>query len=323
VFLGVAEAGNFPAAIKTVAEWFPKKERSFAIGLFNSGSNIGAILAPILVPWITIKWGWEAAFVVTGAAGLIWVAFWVPMYRKPAEHPRVSKAELAYINSDPAEAATPVPWSKLLPHRQVWAFSIAKALTDPVWWFWLFWAAPYLNKRFGVDIKNIGLPLVIIYNLATVGSIGGGYLSQGLMRAGWSVNAARKTALLICALLVVPVTTMMKFNNEWIAVGLIALAAAAHQGFSANLFALTGDLFPRRVVGSVTGIGGMFGGVASIFLQMSAGRVVDHFGYAPLMVVCGSAYLLAVIIIHVLAPRLEAAEIDGVAPGGDFDAVRH
>ncbi|HSV15812.1 MAG TPA: MFS transporter [Tepidisphaeraceae bacterium] len=323
VVLGVAEAGNFPAAIKTVAEWFPKKERSFAIGLFNSGSNIGAILAPVLVPWITITWGWQAAFIITGAAGLIWVAFWLPLYRVPAEHPRLSKSELAYINSDAAEAVTPVPWSKLLPHRQVWAFSLAKALTDPIWWFWLFWAAPYLNKRFGVDIKTIGIPLVIIYNFATVGSIGGGYLSAGLIRAGWSVNAGRKTALLICALLVLPVTVLTKFNNEWVAVLLIGLAAAAHQGFSANLFALTGDLFPRRVVGSITGIGGMFGGVASIFLQFSAGRIVDHFGYLPLLIICGSGYLLAVAVIQLLAPRLEPAEIDGVQPGGSEPIIAH
>jgi ACS family hexuronate transporter-like MFS transporter len=323
IFLGVAEAGNFPAAIKTVAEWFPKKERSTAIGIFNCGSNIGAILAPVLVPWLTIQYGWQAAFIVTGAAGLIWVAFWLPMYRKPEEHPRLSKTELAYINSDPAEAATKVPWRRLLPYRQVWAFSLGKALTDPVWWFWLFWAAPYLNKRFNVDIKSIGIPLIIIYNMATVGSIGGGYLSSGLIRAGWSVNAARKSALLLCALLVVPVTFLTKFNNEWVAVCLIGLAAAAHQGFSANLFALTGDLFPRRVVGSVTGIGGMFGGLASIFLQFAAGRVVDHFGYLPLLIICGSAYVVAVALIQMLVPRLEPAEIDGVQGGGIEPVMRH
>jgi ACS family hexuronate transporter-like MFS transporter len=319
VFLGLFESANFPAAVKAVAEWFPNKERSFAIGLFNSGSNIGAIVAPLVVPIIAIKFGWQWAFVATGSAELIWVFFWVPIYRRPAEHPRVSKEELAYITSDPNESVAPVKWSRLAPHRQTWAFSVAKFLTDPIWWFWLFWASPFFHDKFGVDLKHIGVPLIIIYNLASIGSIGGGWIPTGFARLGWSVNASRKTALLICAVCVLPVTLTPRINNEWIAILLIGLAAAAHQGFSANLFALTGDLFPRRAVGSVVGIGGMFGAIGGMIFQASAGLIVDHYhSYLPLFVVAGSAYLLAIGFIQALSPRLEPARFDdpGAFPVG-------
>ena len=313
VCLGLFESANFPAAVKSVAEWFPNKERSFAIGLFNSGSNIGAIIAPLVVPFIAIRFGWQWAFIATGSVELIWVFFWIPIYRRPAEHPRVSKEELAYITSDPYESVTPIRWAKLFPHRQTWAFSAAKFLTDPIWWFWLFWASPFFHARFGVDLKHIGLPLIIIYNLASVGSIGGGWIPTGFARLGWSANAARKTALLICAVCVLPVMMTPNINNEWIAILLIGVAAAAHQGFSANLFALSGDLFPRRAVGSVVGIGGMCGAVAGMIFQFSAGRIVDHFHtYLPLFVIAGSAYILAVLIIHLLAPRLEPAKFQDI-----------
>jgi MFS transporter, ACS family, aldohexuronate transporter len=311
VCLGLFESANFPAAVKSVAEWFPNKERSFAIGLFNSGSNVGAILAPLVVPIVAIQFGWQWAFVATGVVGLVWVFFWIPVYRRPAEHPRVSKEELAYITSDPYEPATPVKWARFIPHRQTWAFSIGKFLTDPIWWFWLFWAAPFFHDKFDVDLKHIGLPLIVIYNLASAGSIAGGWIPTGLARLGWSHNAARKTSLLICALCVVPVTITPKVGSEWFAILLIGVAAAAHQGFSANLFALSGDLFPRRAVGSIVGIGGMFGSIGGMIFQASAGLVVDHLhSYLPLFVVAGSAYLLAVLLIQILAPRLEPATFD-------------
>ncbi len=291
-----------------MAEWFPNKERSFAIGLFNSGSNVGAIIAPLVVPIIAIKFGWQWAFVATGSAELIWVFFWIPIYRRPAEHPRVSKEELAYITSDPHESVVPVKWAELVVHRQTWAFSVAKFLTDPIWWFWLFWASPFFHDKFGVDLKHIGIPLIIIYNLASVGSIAGGWIPTGFARLGWSNNAARKIALLICAVCVLPVTITPKMGNEWIAILLIGVAAAAHQGFSANLFALSGDLFPRRAVASVVGIGGMFGAIGGMLFQAAAGRIVDHLhSYLPLFVIAGSAYVVAMLIIQILTPRLEMA----------------
>jgi MFS transporter, ACS family, hexuronate transporter len=316
--LGLFEAGNFPAAIKTVAEWFPKKERSLAIGIFNSGSNVGAILAPILVPLVVVgaqrvsngRFGWQAAFCVTGILELIWICFWVAIYRKPEEHPKVSRGELNYIMSDPPDPAVKIPWLRLFPYSQTWAFSVAKFLTDPVWWFWLFWAAPYLSKTFGMDIKHIGLPLIVIYCLASVGSIGGGWIASGLARTGMSVNMCRKLALLICAICVVPVTIVSKVPGEWPVVLLIGLAAAAHQGFSANLFALSGDLFPRKAVGSVVGIGGMLGAVGGMLFQWAAGRVVDRWGtYLPLFVYAGLAYLVSITIIQLLSPRLEQAAV--------------
>jgi ACS family hexuronate transporter-like MFS transporter len=311
VALGLAEAGNFPAAVKTTAEWFPNRERALAIGIFNSGSNVGAILAPLLVPILALRFGWQWAFIATGSAGLIWIFFWLAIYRRPAEHPRLTRQELDYIQSDPPEPLTRLPWLKLLPHRQTWAFSIGKFLTDPIWWFWLFWAAPFFKDRFGVDLKTIGPPLMVIYVLADIGSVGGGWISSALIRRGWSVNAGRKIALLICAVCVVPVTTVPLVPSKWAAVLLIGLAAAAHQGFSANLFALSSDLFPRRAVGSVVGIGGMVGAVGSILLQSAAGRIRTYTGnYALLFIIAGSAYLLAVLVIQALAPRLERAQVE-------------
>jgi MFS transporter, ACS family, hexuronate transporter len=317
VGLGLAEAGNFPAAVKTVAEWFPNRERSLAIGLFNSGANIGAILAPLLVPFIAQQWGWQAAFIATGTAGLIWIAFWLPIYRAPHQHRFVSKHELDHILSDPVEPTAVIPWKRLLPHRQTWAFSIAKFLTDPIWWFWLFWAPPFFADRFGLNLKTIGLPLIMIYNIGSVGSIGGGWIAGAFVRAGWSHNLSRKIALLICAICVLPVMATPAVPYKWAAVGLIGLAAAAHQGFSANLFALSGDLFPKRAVGSVVGIGGMFGAIGSIILQSSAGRIRTFTGnYVLLFIVCGSAYLIALAVIQLLAPRLARADIDAPEPRG-------
>jgi ACS family hexuronate transporter-like MFS transporter len=309
--LGFAEAGNFPAAVKTTAEWFPRRERALATGIFNAGSNVGAILAPLLVPVIVLTWGWQAAFLITGLGGLVWVAFWLPLYDRPDRHPRVKAAELAWIQSDPPEPATPVAWLSLLSHRQTWAFAAGKFLTDPIWWFYLFWAGKFLADQFGMDIKTLGPPLVVIYLLADVGSVAGGWLSSALLHRGWSANAARKTALLACALCVVPVAFAPLVADPWSAVCLIGLAAAAHQGFSANLFTLTSDLFPRRAVGSVVGIGGMAGAVGGILMQAMSGRIKDWTGsYLAMFVLAGSVYLFSVLVVHLLAPRLVPARID-------------
>src|SRR6266446_10469626 len=265
--LGVGEAGNFPAAIKTTAEWFPKKERAFATGIFNAGSNVGAIVAPLTVPWIAINWGWQWAFILTGAIGLLWLAFWIPLYAKPEAHPRLSKAELAHIQCDPPDqAGARVPWLKLIPHRQTSAFAIGKYMTDPIWWFYLYWIPNFLRQNHGLDLSTIGLPLIVIYVIADVGSVGGGWLSSALIKRGWSVNNARKTAMLVCALAVTPIVFASNVKSLWVAVGLVGLASAAHQGWSANLFTLVSDMFPRRAVGSVVGIGGFAGSTAGMLI---------------------------------------------------------
>ena len=303
--LGLGEAGNFPAAIKTVAEWFPRKERALATGLFNSGTNVGALLTPLAVPWITLRWGWQWAFILTGAIGFLWVAFWLWFYRPPEEHRRLSAAEFAYIRGDPPEATTPVPWRRLMAHRQTWAFALGKFMTDPVWWLYLFWIPDFLNRRHGLDLKSIGLPLVVIYLVADVGSIGGGWLSSSLIKRGWSTHRARKTAMLVCALCVVPIMAAARVSNLWAAVWLIGLAAAAHQGWSANLFTLASDMFPRCAVGSVVGFGGMAGAVGGMLISLVVGEILQRTGsYMPIFVIAGSAYLAALLVIHALAPRL-------------------
>jgi len=311
LFLGFAEAGNFPAAIKATAEWFPRRERALATGIFNAGTNVGATIAPLLVPFFAIWWGWQSAFVVTGLAGLTWVVFWLPIYDQPDRHPRVTPEELAWIRSDPSEPAVRIPWARLLPYRQTWAFAIGKFVTDPIWWFYLYWSAPFFAQRFHADLKSIGPPLVTIYLMADVGSVAGGWLSSWLLKRGWSTNAARKTAMFLCALCVVPVSLAPKVDNMWAAVGLIGLAAAAHQGFSANLFTLTSDLFPRRAVSSVVGIGGMAGAVGGILMQSASGRVVDATGsYERLFLIAAIVYVFSVAAIHLLSPRLEPIRVE-------------
>jgi ACS family hexuronate transporter-like MFS transporter len=308
--LGLGEAGNFPASIKTVAEWFPKKERALATGIFNSGTNIGALLTPLVVPWITLTWGWRAAFIATGALGFIWLAFWLLLYRRPEEHSRISKAELAHIQCDPPDPPVKVPWARLLPHRQTWAFAFGKFMTDPIWWVYLFWLPDFLHKRHGLSLKDFGLPLVVVYVMADIGSIGGGWLSSRLIKSGWSVNAGRKIAMLVCALCVVPIAFAAVTSNLWVAVFLIGLAAAAHQGWSANLFTTTSDMFPRRAVGSVVGIGGMAGAVGGMFIAQLVGQILQRTGsYVPIFIIAASAYLLALLVIHLLAPRLEPAQL--------------
>ena len=308
--LGLGESGNFPASIKTVAEWFPKKERALATGIFNAGSNVGAIAAPLAVPWIFINWGWQWAFIATGVIGFIWLIFWLRIFRSPEEHPRLSPAELAYIRSDPEETVEKVPWLSLLPHRQTWAFVIAKFLTDSIWRWYLYLLPLFFSSQFKLDIKSFGPPFVLIYCLADVGSIGGGWLSSRLITRGWSVNAGRKTAMLLCALCVVPVVFVTKVQNMWVAVWLVGLAAAAHQGWSANLFTTASDMFPKRAVASMVGLGGMAGAFGAMGILKLTGYILARTGdYTMLFLIAGSAYLIALAILHTLAPRLAPAKL--------------
>src|ERR671913_1701214 len=304
--LGLGEAGNFPAAIKVTAEWFPKRERAFATGIFNSGTNVGALATPLVVPWITLSFGWYWAFVATGALGFVWLAFWLPLYHRPEDHPRLSPAELAHIRSDPADPAVQIPWGKLLAYRQTWAFMAGGGFSDPLLWGFFFWVPDFLNRNHGIDLKTIGPPLVAIYLIADVGSIGGGWLSSALIKRGWSVNAARKTAMLVSACAVIPIVFASMASSLWVAVGLVALAAAAHQGWSANMFTLASDMFPRHAVGTVVGFGGMAGAVGGMLIAKLTGYLLETTGsYLPVFLIAGSAYLTALLIIHLLAPRLE------------------
>ena len=308
--LGLTESGNFPAAIKTVAEWFPQRERALATGIFNAGSNVGVVIAPLVVPWLALTWSWQVAFVATGLVGLIWVAFWWPFYRKPAEHPRLTPDELALIESDPPEPAIALPWIELLRFRQTWAFAAGKFLSDSVWWFYLFWFPLVMADTFGFDLTTIGLPLITVYLLADVGSVAGGWLSSYLLRRRWTANAARKTTMLTCAILILPVAAAPHVANPWIAVLLVGLAAASHQGFSANIFTLTSDMFPKPAVASVVGLGGFAGAMGGFLMNLGAGWFRQNQGdYVAMFALAGGMYLLAVAAIHLLAPRLEPVRL--------------
>ena len=310
-WLGLGEAANFPASIKTVAEWFPKKERAFATGIFNAGTNVGAVVAPAVVPFIALTWSWQWAFIMTGAIGFLWLGIWWVLYRPPESHPRLSKAEFDYIRSDPAEAVTPVPWLKLIGYRQTWAFALGKFMTDPIWWFYLYWLGKFLNEKHGLSLSKLGPPLIAIYLIADVGSVGGGWLSSFLIKSGWSINAARKSTMLACALCVMPIAFATQVASLWAAVGLIGLAAAAHQGWSANIFTLASDMFPRRAVGSVVGIGGFGGAVGGMLIATAVGHLLQWTGsYVPVFLLAGAAYLLALLVIQVLAPRLTPPRLD-------------
>src|SRR5687768_15228041 len=314
--LGIGESGNFPASIKTVAEWFPVRERAFATGIFNAGSNVGAILTPLIVPVIALKWGWQAAFIATGALGFLWLAFWIPLYRRPAEHPKVSKSELAHIQSDEQDAPTKVKLSKILRRREMWAFAIGKFMTDPIWWFYLYWLPKFLDARYGIKLASVAAPLIVIYLLADVGSVGGGWLSGAFIKRGWTVNAARKITMLIAALLIVPTAFAPSMTGLWAAVTVVGIAAAAHQWWSANIFTLTSDMFPRQAVGTVVGIGGFAGAMGGLLFQRLTGSILQANGnnYVPIFLICGSAYVTALLVIHLLVPkvrRLDVAEIAG------------
>ena len=318
--LGFAEAGNFPAAIKTVRQWFPKRERALATGIFNAGSNVGAVVAPLMVPWITIHWGWPAAFYVTGGLGFLWLLLWLPTYAHPEEHPRVSPQELAYIRSDPPGPTVAIPWLELLKHRQTWAFVIGMFVTSPIWWFYLYWVPGFFHDRHGVNLTAIGLPLITIYVMADVGSVGGGWISLALLKRGWSANAARKTSMLICALCVVPVAAAAVVSNVWLAVVLIGLAASAHQGFAANLYTLVSDTTPGQAVSSVVGIGGMAGAIGGMASAKIVSWVLTWTGsYLYLFVGASCGYLCVLLVIHLLLPRLEPMRLDRLLSAANAD----
>ncbi len=327
VGLGLGESGNFPAAIKTVAEWFPKKERALATGIFNSGANIGAVIAPLLIPWAIYAFAsnpshpaWQAGFILTGLLDLIWLSFWLFIYQKPERKEKLCKTELEYIHSDKIEDNTEsVPWIKLFRCNQTWAFLLGKLLTDCIFWFYLFWLPSYLKDKYHVDIKdiaNFALPLILIYSMTTIGSVGGGWLSSSFLKKGWSVNKSRKTTMLICALLVVPIVSV-KYVSLWPAVLLIGLAAAAHQAWSANIMTTVSDMFPKKAVASVTGIGGMAGSVGGIAFASVTGVLLEHYktigtietGYSILFVIAGFTYLSALLIFHLLVPKINYLNI--------------
>ena len=327
VFLGVTEAGNFPAAIKATAEWFPKKERALATGIFNSGANIGAIIAPLSVPLIADEWGWQWAFIITGAIGFIWLILWFIYYEVPRKQKRLSAPEFEYIESDKTDPASPseeesspkLSWARLLTYRQTWAFAVGKFLTDPVWWFYLFWLPDFLRKEYHLTSKEIMWPTAMVYIISSIGSVGGGWLPLRLINSGMQVFRARKMSMLIYAICVLPIVFAQQLGsmNMWLAVLIIGLAAAAHQAWSANIFTTVSDMFPKRATASVTGIGGLFGGLGGVLLTLlvqknmfvyyeSIGQIKT--GYFIMFLICGFAYLAAWLIMHVLVPRMKPIE---------------
>ena len=308
--LGIGESGNFPAAIKTISEWFPRKERALATGIFNSGSNIGAIVAPLLVPIIALNFGWQAAFIITGLLGFIWLFFWLRLMNRPEEHPGINAAELDLIKADTEEnLEKPTSIWKIIRTRKVWAIAIGKFLTDPIWWFFLYWLPKFLNTTYGLKLDKIGLPLIVAYLIADVGSIGGGWLSSHFLKMGWSINAARKTTLLICAILVVPIYWASGIDDLWPAVILIGLGMAAHTGWSANMYTLATDFFPKKDMGTVVGFIGMAGAVGGMLMASATGHLLEATGsYKILFVIAASMYGIALIIIHLLVPNIDAVK---------------
>ena len=308
--LGIGESGNFPAAIKTISEWFPRKERALATGIFNSGSNIGAIVAPLLVPIIALNFGWQAAFIITGLLGFIWLFFWLRLMNSPEDHPGINAAELDLIKADTEEnLEKPTSIWKIIRTRKVWAIAIGKFLTDPIWWFFLYWLPKFLNTTYGLKLDKIGLPLIVAYLIADVGSIGGGWLSSHFLKMGWSINAARKTTLLICAILVVPIYWASGIDDLWPAVILIGLGMAAHTGWSANMYTLATDFFPKKDMGTVVGFIGMAGAVGGMLMASATGHLLEATGsYKILFVIAASMYGIALIIIHLLVPNIDAVK---------------
>lgn len=327
VFLGITESGNFPAAIKATAEWFPKKERAFATGIFNSGSNIGAIVAPLTVPFIAKQWGWQWAFILTGLIGFIWMILWFIFYEVPEKQKRLSQEEYAYIKSDIDEQQVEegvkeekISWFRLLGFRQTWAFAIGKFLTDPIWWFYLFWLPDFLSKQYHLSATGIAIPVAIVYIISSFGSVYGGWLPMKLINNNWPAFKARKTSMLIYALCVIPIvfSQLLGEINMWMAVLMIGIAAAAHQAWSANIFTTVSDMFPKRATASVTGIGGMFGGLGGITLSLlvqkglfvyyeSIGKIQT--GYYIMFAICAAAYLIGWLIMHFLVPKMKMVRL--------------
>jgi MFS transporter, ACS family, hexuronate transporter len=320
--LGIFEAGNFPSAIKTTAEWFPKKERALATGIFNSGANIGAVFAPLAVPFIAYHWGWKWAFIVTGLIGLLWLIFWFIYYEVPEKQKRLSREEYEYILSDnEVQNEIPTPWIELLGYRQTWAFFLGKLLTDPVWWFYLYWIPGWLAKVQGVDptlFNHFGLPIAIIYSATTIGSIGGGWMSSALIRKGWAASRSRSVTMLVFAIMVVPVMFIqVKGIGFWTAVALISIAASAHQAWSANIFTMVSDMFPKKAVASVTGFGGMAGAAGGAIFAALTGNLLEYWekqghiqtGYTMLFTFAGVAYLIAWVVIRLVAPGMKRVEL--------------
>lgn len=319
--LGITEAGNFPAAIKTITEWFPKKERALATGIFNSGSNIGAIVAPLTVPFISGRYGWQWTFILTGLIGFVWLICWFLLYEVPKKHKQLSTLEYEYIHSDVDEVTTnsgeelKLSWGKLLGYKQTWAFALGKFFTDPVWWFYLFWLPDFLEKQYGLTKTAIALPVAFAYTMATIGSIVGGWIPMLLIKKGWSVFRARKTSMLVYACCVLPVVSAQYFGtiNMWLAVTVIGFAMAAHQAWSANIFTTVSDMFPKNAIASVTGIGGMFGALGGILIAKSAGKLFDYYksigepqtGYLIMFLICGTTYIIAWLLMHIMVPSMK------------------
>jgi len=309
--LGVGESGNFPAGIKAVADWFPQRERAFAIGLFNAGANVGAIITPLLVPALVLWFGWRSAFFITGIFGLAWLVAWWALYRHPREEAKITPGELAWIEQDPADTTEKIGWSRLITLRETWAYALAKFLIDPIWWFFLFWLPGYLFDRYHLDLKSFGLPLAAFYIISDLGSVAGGWLSSFMLKRGYSVNAARKLAMLICAFCVLPIYFAQSIESVWGAVLVIGLATAAHQAFSANVYTLPSDMFPRAAVGSVVGIGGTIGALGGMGMALFTGYILDAtHSYELLFAICASAYLVALAVVHLLSPRLAPATVE-------------
>jgi len=307
--LGVGESGAFPASIKTVTEWFPRNERALATGIFNAGTNVGAIITPLVVPWITIHLGWRWAFLITGGVGFVWFLIWMAVYRKPEEHAQCTAAELNYIRSDGEKPMARVPWTRLLGYRQTWGFLLGKFLTDPIWWFYLFWVPGFFQEQHGLNLMQIGLPIVVIYLISDVGSVVGGWLSSRFIQRGYTVNMGRKLAMLLCAVCVVPIVYAYRAQGLWTATLLIGLAAAAHQGFSANLYTTASDMFPSHAVASVVGIGGAAGAIGGMFIASIVGHILQATGsYFIPFVIAGVAYLLALGVMQMIVPKLEPVQ---------------
>ncbi len=309
--LALGESGAFPSALTATAAWFPQRERALAIGIFNAGSNVGAVVTPLIVPVITLAFGWRAAFLITGLFTLVWLVVWLLVYRRPRQARGISAAELAYIEQDPAEPRRRISWRQLLGTRETWAYVLGRFLIDPMWWTFLFWLPDFFTRRYHVNMSAYGPPLIAIYTLADVGSVLGGWGSSRLMRRGWGVNAARKAVMFVCAFAVFPVAFAAFAPNVWIAVALIGMACAGHQGFSANVYALPSDLFPRWAVGSVAGMGGLAGALGGMLMAKYAGHILQTFGsYGPIFAVAGVAYFAALIAIHLVTPRYAPARLD-------------